>query len=132
MNVQNVVSYTVVISARNPDLSLLPGMTANVRIVVEHRESALKVPNAALRFRPSDATDAPRTRQTRQSKPGAPAGRVWLLEAGRPKSIDVRLGLSDGASTELLGDPIAQGTEVIVGMAAADKRESGLPRMRLF
>jgi len=132
VNVQNVVSYTVVISARNPDLSLLPGMTANVRIVVEHRESALKVPNAALRFRPTDATDAPLTRQARPSKPGVPAGRVWLLEAGRPKSIDIRLGLSDGASTELLGDPIAEGTEVIVGMAAAEKRNSGLPRMRLF
>jgi HlyD family secretion protein len=107
-------------------------MTANVRIVVEHRESALKVPNAALRFRPAEATGAPPTRQARPSKPGVPAGRVWLLEAGRPKSIDVRLGLSDGASTELLGDPIAEGSEVIVGMAAADKRDSGLPRMRLF
>src|SRR5687767_2901662 len=57
VNVQNVISYTVVISARNPDLSLLPGMTANVRIVVDHRDSALKAPNAALRFRPAGAPD---------------------------------------------------------------------------
>ena len=56
-NVQNVVSYTVVISAANPDLALLPGMTANVRIVVENRASALKVPNAALRFRPAGTVD---------------------------------------------------------------------------
>src|SRR6185295_5071806 len=68
-NVQNVVSYTVVISAANPDLALLPGMTANVRIVVENRDSALKVPNAALRWRPSGAADvrvpadAPSTQQ---------------------------------------------------------------------
>jgi HlyD family secretion protein len=56
VNVQNVISYTVVISAANPDLSLLPGMTANVRVVVESRESVLKVANAALRFRPSGAS----------------------------------------------------------------------------
>jgi HlyD family secretion protein len=48
---QNVVTYNVVISARNPDLKLLPGMTANVRLVVAQKENVLKVPNAALRFR---------------------------------------------------------------------------------
>jgi HlyD family secretion protein len=58
LNVQNVVSYTVIISAANPDLALLPGMTANVRISVESRASALKVPNAALRFRPAGTGDA--------------------------------------------------------------------------
>src|SRR5688572_328777 len=57
-NVQNVVSYTVVISAANPDMALLPGMTANVRVVVDSRASALKLPNAALRFRPPGAPDA--------------------------------------------------------------------------
>ena len=55
LNVQNVVSYTVVISAANPDMALLPGMTANVRIAVDSRASALKVPNAALRWRPAGA-----------------------------------------------------------------------------
>ena len=52
---QNVVTYTVVISARNPDNLLLPGMTANIRIVSERRKAALKVPNAALRYRPPGA-----------------------------------------------------------------------------
>ncbi len=55
VNVQNVISYTVVISAANPDQSLLPGMTANVRVVVDSRDSVLKVANAALRFRPGGA-----------------------------------------------------------------------------
>ena len=55
LNVQNVVSYTVVISAANPDMALLPGMTANVRIAVDSRDNALKVPNAALRWRPAGA-----------------------------------------------------------------------------
>jgi HlyD family secretion protein len=52
LTVQNVVTYVVVISARNPDLALVPGMTANVRLVTETRNNVLKVPNAALRFRP--------------------------------------------------------------------------------
>jgi HlyD family secretion protein len=55
--VSNVVTYTVVISAANPDLSLLPGMTANVRIVTAQKDKVLKVPNAALRFRPANGGD---------------------------------------------------------------------------
>lgn len=55
--VSNVVSYTVVVSAANPDLILLPGMTANVRIITAHKDNVLKVPNAALRFRPPTTGD---------------------------------------------------------------------------
>jgi HlyD family secretion protein len=54
--VSNVVTYTVVISAANPDLTLLPGMTANVRIITAQKDKALKAPNAALRFRPTNGT----------------------------------------------------------------------------
>jgi len=54
--VSNVVTYTVVISAANPDLTLLPGMTANVRIITAQKDKALKAPNAALRFRPTSST----------------------------------------------------------------------------
>jgi len=53
--VQNVVTYDVVVSAPNPTLRLLPGMTANVQLVVEHKENILKIPNAALRFNPDGA-----------------------------------------------------------------------------
>ena len=56
--VQNVVTYTAVIDASNPNLELFPGMTANVRIVTDTRENALKIPNAALRFRPPGAAEA--------------------------------------------------------------------------
>ncbi len=55
--VSNVVTYTVVISAANPDLTLLPGMTANVRIVTAKKDKVLKAPNAALRFRPAGAAE---------------------------------------------------------------------------
>ena len=50
--VQNVVTYTVVVETPNPSLLLVPGMTANVRIIADSRENVLKVPNAALRWRP--------------------------------------------------------------------------------
>jgi HlyD family secretion protein len=57
--VQNVVTYIAVIRTSNPDMSLFPGMTANVRVIIETRENVLKVPNAALRFRPVGSTDGP-------------------------------------------------------------------------
>ena len=56
--VQNVVTYIAVIRTSNPDLNLFPGMTANVRVIIDTRENVLKVPNAALRFRPVGAADA--------------------------------------------------------------------------
>jgi HlyD family secretion protein len=71
--VQNVVTYTAVIATSNPNLELFPGMTANVRIVVATRESALKVPNAALRFRPAGAAE-PRAAGGEGGMPGAAAG----------------------------------------------------------
>ena len=113
VNVQNVISYTVVISAANPDLALLPGMTASVRIVVDQRDNALKVPNAALRFRPT-------------------AGRLWALGAdGRPAPVSARTGLSDGAYTEIVEGPLKEGDEVVLGGgdAAAPAKKAGGPRM---
>jgi HlyD family secretion protein len=62
--VSNVVTYTVVISAANPDLTLLPGMTANVRIVTAQKDKVLKAPNAALRFRPAGTADEKKTAAT--------------------------------------------------------------------
>jgi HlyD family secretion protein len=53
--VQNVVTYTAIIATANPDLRLFPGMTANVRIVVDTRENVLRIPNSALRYRPAGA-----------------------------------------------------------------------------
>jgi HlyD family secretion protein len=227
--VQNVVSYTVVVSAPNPDQLLLPGMTANVRVVTDQRQATLRVPNAALRFRPANAPDAKGGAPTAPaaSAPsaggGAPAngpsagapgggqqlrerlvaelkldtaqqarlepifadlrqkmgaardlpeverakaferaraemrarigevltpeqkaryaelvtenagrgltrGRVYVLDAnGEPKGIDIRLGLSDGTQTEVLGGDLAEGAEVIVGLAAPVAGKSGSP-----
>ncbi len=68
---QNVVTYTVVISASNPELQLLPGMTANVRITTDRRDSVLKVANSALRFRPPGATDEPKAADAAKSVGGS-------------------------------------------------------------
>src|ERR1051326_8083800 len=55
-NVQNVVTYNVVIDVDNPDQKLKPGMTANLTITIDERNDVLKVPNAALRFMPQDTS----------------------------------------------------------------------------
>ena len=83
--VQNVVSYTVVITADNPDQRLLPGMTANARVVIDRREDSLKVPNAALRFRPAGAATA--------AAAGAPAA-----GGGGPQALE---SLAQRLTTEL-------------------------------
>lgn len=72
--VQNVVTYDVVISARNPDGKLLPGMTANVRLIVDQKDGVLKVPNAALRYRPPGeaAEAAPAAGAGPSGGPGGP------------------------------------------------------------
>jgi HlyD family secretion protein len=223
--VQNVVTYTVIVAVKNPSGRLLPGMTANVKLVVAQKPSVLKVPNAALRFRPSGvepatpavpagsgAAGAPppsteplrdrlvkelklsedqqaklepilsdgreqfralqglpepdrraRAQKIREAQRvrireiltdeqkarhdemagarsgegrGGVAGRVWVFGAdGKPASSAVTLGLTDGASTEVLGGDLSEGQEVIVGLAGAAGRstpqpQSG-PRLRL-
>src|SRR5438132_89738 len=220
--VQNVVTYTVIVGVENPSGKLMPGMTANVKLVVAQKPSALKVPNAALRFRPagveaptasapaaagagsggpsaeeirerlvkglnlsddqqkklepilqegreqrrglqwlpSDAerrskaqkireaqrarireilTDEQKTRYDElaasagEARSGT-AGRVWVIGAdGKPAAISVTLGLSDGASTEVLRGDLREGQEVIVGSAGGRGAppQQGAPRLRL-
>src|SRR3990172_2685778 len=72
--VQNVVTYIVVIAVANPQRKLIPGMTANVKLVVDRRENALKVPNAALRFRPPGESSSERSQPTTPAQ-GTPQAR---------------------------------------------------------
>ena len=223
-NVQNVVTYIAIISANNDRGELLPGMTANVRITTDSRESVLKVPNSALRFRLPGETaadakaaadkagaspdgdkagasksetaaaggaatqfrerlvpelkldaqqqqrldpifaemrnklmglrDLPEDARGKQSaairadmrakiedllKPEqkekyaqivaeaagrsgsgqATRGRLYLLVDGRPKAVDARVGLSDGSMSEVDGDGIVEGADVIIGTQGA-------------
>ena len=143
VNIQNVVTYTVLISADNPDLKLLPGMTANARIVVEEHEKALKIPNSALRFRmPVDknAKQATATNKDSPKPPPRPAGgisnyrSVYVLKgdegAAKPVRKAFRLGLSDGEYSEILPlkkdqpNELKVGDQVIVGIEGASKPDA--------
>lgn len=137
-NVANVVTYVAVIGFSNSGGRLLPGMTANVRVVTEARENVLKVPNAALRMKIAGvepAINTPAMAQKRDEKEGAKSaaasrqstrGRLYLQGTdGKPKVYNVRLGISDGTSTELLAPPnaahspdaseLVEGAAVIIG-----------------
>ena len=72
ITIQNVVTYDVVILVKNPDLKLRPGMTANASILVDHKDDILKIPNAALRFRPDFARREAATQKGTQAAPSAP------------------------------------------------------------
>jgi HlyD family secretion protein len=227
-SIQNVVTYIAIVSANNERGELLPGMTANVRIVTDTRDSELKAPNGALRFRPAGATvdaskgaEADKTAASKAGSGGNPMpefrerlvaelkldaeqqqrlepvftearnkfmglrdmpeearakagaairadlrakvedvlkpeqkaryaeiaaefagragggtsarGRLWMMDDGKPRGIDVRVGLSDGAMTEVSGDGVAEGLEVIVGQqggnTTAPAQKGAPPRM---
>lgn len=117
ITVQNVVTYDVVITVDNADLKLKPGMTANVSIIVAEKKDALKIPNAALRFKPAEKV---RTKQ--QKGPG-----VWVLEKGKPERIPVTIGISDGSYTEVSAG-LREGQEVVVESLTKPKNEPGPSR----
>lgn len=119
--VQNVVTYMVVIDAQNADQLLLPGMTANLTVVVSTRENVLKVPNTALRFRPPGQATGEAIASTAGGgdAPGLP-GRVFVLDAdGRPVVVALQLGITDGRMTEVLAGDLSADQLVIIGIAAA-------------
>ena len=121
--VQNVVTYTAIISAPNPDLLLLPGMTAQLRIVVSDSGEVLKVPNQALRFRPNGSGPPSDRQNANQAASSEASATVWLVgEDGRPNPTAVRLGASDDNSTALLEGPLAEGQQLIVGVANSQKQ----------
>ena len=122
----NVVSYTAVVGVANPDLALLPGMTATVTFEVAKARDVLKVANAALRFQAPAAWLAEwRAAHPRAPAPAADAATLWALDAqGRPELVVVRTGLSDGTSTEISGD-VAVGARFVAGVAASGKAATG-------
>jgi HlyD family secretion protein len=144
--VQNVVTYDVVILVENKDLKLKPGMTANVSVMIAHRDGALKIPNAALRFRPESAKmengkSGPPQKAGERVKPaegdqGRP-GSVWVLSPeGKPSLVSITLGITDGTSSEVIGGNLPEGGEVIIEGSSNKKGQSQtgaspfMPRMR--
>ena len=110
ITVQNVVTYDVVIGVDNPNRELFPGMTANARIVIDERPSAVRVPLQALRYNPQRA---PRPTQAGSEAPA----HVWALTDGKPRQIAVTTGLNDGTYVEITGGDVKPGDAVIVNEA---------------
>jgi HlyD family secretion protein len=175
-NVQNVVTYNVVIDVSNPEQKLKPGMTANLEITIDERNDVLKVPNAALRFTPQGATGqrqrqgvaassgqgSRRNSQAAGNANGASADnstvangaqadgaraegarervaastspvlegqtrRVWVLgQDGQPQPRRIKVGLTDGAATEVLEGDLREGEIVVTGqnVSAANKAQT--------
>jgi HlyD family secretion protein len=152
----NVVNYTVVVAVDNARGQLLPGMTARVNFLTKSAENVLKVPNAALRFRPATTTVAQTTttasqttttasqttttasqqqqpQQAQQRTRGGRSATLYVLDAkGQPQAIRVQTGITDGTMTEVRGDGIKEGLKVIAGSASsstqtADKSTTATP-----
>jgi HlyD family secretion protein len=141
ITVQNVVTYDTVIGVSNPELKLKPGMTANVSIVIAHKDNALQIKNAALRYHPPDATPV-ETRKAISSRAGRPAaGRgspqqgtqrtVYVLPIGasRPQPRQIKTGISDGIMTEVV-EGLKEGDRVVtaeLGSAAGAQSPAANP-----
>ena len=129
---QNVVTYDVVINVDNPEQILLPGMTAYVSIAVAERKNALLVPNAALRYKPSNGA----IRKPGGGHPGgmpkggaAPkqevfSGKVYVLEQGELVPVNVSLGITDSRNTEITGGNLKAGDQLVVGEAQTANNSS--------
>ncbi len=172
--VQNVVTYDAVIDVENPELKLKPGMTSNVTFVYAERESVLRVPNAALRFRPSPdmlaaragaggaggvsgaggaggATATAGAGGATAMPGGMPSGRppygkrpphgadvkkqVYVMRPGAttPEAVEVKTGVTDGATTEIVGGAVKEGDLVVTDAStpgAAPSAPGGQPPFR--
>lgn len=124
---QNVVTYPVIIQADNPEGKLMPGMTANITCEVARRHDALKLPNAALRFKPDFilANDN-REEQFESSITNAPVSsqtQVWVLNGRVLEAVPITLGISDGAFTEIVDGNLKEGQEVVTGIAESKNKD---------
>jgi HlyD family secretion protein len=135
----------------NTDLKLMPGMTANVSIVVASKEGVLKVPNAALRFKPTEKDgvnlQAAPAEKVAGRPPGPSAGDggsvvppggktggrptgarsygVWLVQNGKPQRVQVTIGISDGTFSEITTGDVREGQEVIVESSSRPLKTGG-------
>jgi len=121
ITIQNVVTYDVVVKVDNPELKLKPGMTANVAIILADKNDVLRIPNAAMRFRPAEKGSEKGKDVLTKQGPG-----VWILENKKPKRINVTLGISDGNYTEIISGDLKEGDEVITEETGGGKK-TGTP-----
>ena len=132
--VQNVVTYDVVVSAPNPDLLLMPGMTATIRIVADRRDDVVRVPDQALRYTPGGVGAGSATSAHGSAANGSGAAHVWVLRDGRPAEVPVTVGLDDDTSAEITGGQLAPGDQVVISEqgGGATGAAEGAPRFFRF
>lgn len=135
---QNVVTYVVVVTVDNSDLKLKPGMTANVSIEVDRRDEALKIPPAALRFKPkNDDAAKDGAKQTQPGAAGAEKGKpgrkakgqqVYVLQNGKPAAVSIKTGIANSFAVELLEGELKEGVEVVIEQQGGNgkKKASGM------
>jgi HlyD family secretion protein len=139
---QNVVTYPVVVSAPNPDLKLMPQMTASLSFQVGEAKGVLRVPNAALRFYPqreqvrpedrpllevaavAEPTDQDRSDANLSAEDKAEVRRrrsrrhVWVVDGEFLRAVPVVTGLSDSKHTELVSGELKDGDKLVTGVQA--------------
>jgi len=133
---QNVVTYTTLVAVENPNLKLLPGMTATVSIIVAQADDVLLIPNAALRYSPQfDEKDLAQIKEDRRkegsesdmspskkrniegpSQNREESQRIWILdEKNNLKPIPVKTGVTDNSYSELIEGHLEEGQSIITG-----------------
>jgi len=125
--IQNVVTYDVVVGVANPDLKLMPGMTANVSIITARRQGILMAPNSALRFKPAEK---PANGKEAKTERGGAA--VWIIENNKPKRVAVKTGISNGQFTEIISGGIKEGQELIAESLAKQNKPAEVRAPRMF
>src|SRR6266705_2043321 len=134
ITVQNVVTYDTVIGVNNADLKLKPGMTANVSIIIAHKDNVVQLKNAALRYRPPDAATAEQPKSTSSPSGQRPTGArerrpdrtVYVLSYGRPKPVQIKTGISDGIMTEVT-EGLKEGDRVVTAELSSLAASSSPP-----
>jgi len=131
---QNVVTYIVVINVQNKDLKLKPGMTANVNIEVSRKDNVLKIPTAALRFRPkAKAEQQGRTEASESPRKGSGSGQqVYILDKNKqPLAIPVKTGISNDTKVELVEGNLQENDMVIVEQVLPKKKPTSTMGTRM-
>jgi HlyD family secretion protein len=128
---QNVVTYDTIINVDNSSLKLKPGMTANTSILVASAENVLRVPNAALRYTPSEILKGEVDRKALADRKFAKKTslHIWVLDNGKLKQVAVKLGIGDDSFTEILEGDIKEGQDVVFGEILPKTAEKGQQRV---
>ncbi len=142
---QNVVTYNVRVSLENPELILLPGMTAYVNIAVARRDDVLIVPNSALRFKPADAAEKSAEAANDKShgatvRPAAGKGKnrdstsgtVYVVDGKKLRPVSIQIGITDNRNSEVSGGDLKPGDRLVLGENPVAASKPSSVGVRLF